>query len=102
MLFKQFTVVAIAALAASATAIPVTGLTTHPAATDPAVMGAQDPSLAVITHPSAPVYAGLEIEDHDRDDAENASKWGGGWGGSWGGWGNWCWPWWCNQPWWCW
>ncbi|KAG0075878.1 hypothetical protein BGZ93_009804 [Podila epicladia] len=98
MLFKQFTVVAIVALAASTTAIPF-GLTTHPVVTDPAVMGAQDPSLAVITQPSAPVHAGLDaIEDHDQDDEEDASKWGGGWG-SCGGWG---WPWWCYQPWWCW
>ncbi|KAI9234834.1 MAG: hypothetical protein BYD32DRAFT_438867 [Podila humilis] len=99
MLFRQFTVVAIAALTASATAIPVTS---SPAITDPAVMSTgmvqdpstitypQDPSMAVISHP--PTNA-----SDDSNDDPNASKWGGGWG--WGGWGwpswSWGWPWGC-------
>ncbi|KAF9312223.1 hypothetical protein BG003_006481 [Podila horticola] len=76
MLFKQITVVAIAALAATATAIPVAST----AVTDPAVMiMPQDPSMTVITHP-APVRAWAESSEE-----ENTSKWGGGWGGGWGG-----------------
>ncbi|KAG0028390.1 hypothetical protein BGZ82_008449 [Podila clonocystis] len=97
MLFKQFTVVAIAALAASATAIPVTGSPTT-TVIDPAVMGiALDPSMAVITRPSVPVNAGYADSNDDED--ENASKWGGGWGGwgcwGWPSWGSWRWPNWC-------
>ncbi|KAG0033042.1 hypothetical protein BGZ81_009484 [Podila clonocystis] len=94
MLFKQFTVVAIAALAASATAIPVTGSPTT-TVIDPAVI-ALDPSTAVITRPSVPVNAGYA---DSNDDEENASKWGGGWGGwgcwGWPSWGCWGWPNWC-------